>query len=276
MHCRAVDSTGIKAEGEGEWSAEDQKTVWGTVFPTNTQAWRRETPSMAQDPHPLPGRVMRSMIPRGASTNRRRRSEPSIARQAIAKQSAEREITGSNLGDAPMLPELRNQIPVGVEIGSITADGAYDTRKCHDAVADRGAHAVRQGNGPPDPFLGFLTPAPQDCQAVEAINRRRHCPQRGLARIEIPRPRHLAKMERIPPPKPRRNLSGHCGAMPCRSVDALREAPGAEPSSHTFCECVAGRRMARDFDCQVAELQIRAAVLNGYTALAIPITGPMG
>ena len=75
---------------------------------------------------------------------------------------------------------------------------------------------------------------------------------------------------------PRRNLSGHCGAMPCRSVDALREALGAEPSSHTFCECVAGRRMARDFDRQVAELQIRAAVLNGYTALAIPITGPMG
>jgi hypothetical protein len=22
------------------------------------------------------------------------------------------------------------------------ADGAYDTRKCHDAIADRGAHAV--------------------------------------------------------------------------------------------------------------------------------------
>ena len=30
-----IDATGIKAEGEGEWSAEDQKTVWGTVFPTN-------------------------------------------------------------------------------------------------------------------------------------------------------------------------------------------------------------------------------------------------
>ena len=64
--------------------------------------------------------------------------------------------------------------------------------------------------------------------------------------------------------------------MPCRSVDALREAAGAEPSSHTFCEWVAGRRMARDFDRQVAELQIRAAVLNGYTALGIPVTEPMG
>ena len=52
------------------------------------------------------------------------------------------EVTGSNVGDAPMLPELLDQIPADVEIASVTADGAYDTRKCHDAVADRGAHAV--------------------------------------------------------------------------------------------------------------------------------------
>ena len=30
--------------------------------------------------------------------------------------------------------------------------------------------------------------------------------------------------------------------------------------------------MARDFDRQVAELQVRIAVLNGYTALGIPAT----
>ena len=29
-----IDSTGIKAQGEGEWSEEGQKTVRGTVFPT--------------------------------------------------------------------------------------------------------------------------------------------------------------------------------------------------------------------------------------------------
>lgn len=34
--------------------------------------------------------------------------------------------------------------------------------------------------------------------------------------------------------------------------------------------------MARDFDRQVAELQIRAAVLNGDTALGIPVTEPAG
>jgi hypothetical protein len=28
------------------------------------------------------------------------------------------------------------------DIASVTADGDYDTRKCHDAIAERGAHAV--------------------------------------------------------------------------------------------------------------------------------------
>jgi transposase len=52
------------------------------------------------------------------------------------------EITGSHIGDAPVLPDLLGQIPADERIGSVTADGAYDTRKCHDAIADRGAHAV--------------------------------------------------------------------------------------------------------------------------------------
>jgi hypothetical protein len=33
-----------------------------------------------------------------------------------------------------MPPELLNQIPPDQDIGSITADGAYDTRKCHEAI----------------------------------------------------------------------------------------------------------------------------------------------
>ena len=41
-----------------------------------------------------------------------------------------------------MLPELLSQIPPDQKIASVTADGAYDTRKCHDAIAERGAHAV--------------------------------------------------------------------------------------------------------------------------------------
>ena len=52
------------------------------------------------------------------------------------------EFTTSEIGDASMLPELLDQIPLGQEIGSVTADGAFDTRKCHDAIAARGAAAI--------------------------------------------------------------------------------------------------------------------------------------
>ena len=54
-----------------------------------------------------------------------------------------------------MLPQLLDQIPPDQEIASVIApshglkanreratDGAYDTRKCHDAIAERGAAAI--------------------------------------------------------------------------------------------------------------------------------------
>ena len=50
--------------------------------------------------------------------------------------------SGSSVGDAPILPELADQIPADADIGSVTSDGAYDTCKCHDYAADRGAHTV--------------------------------------------------------------------------------------------------------------------------------------
>ena len=52
------------------------------------------------------------------------------------------EFTTSDVGDAPMLPELLDQIPPDQEIASVTADGTFDTRKCHDAIAARGAAAI--------------------------------------------------------------------------------------------------------------------------------------
>lgn len=52
------------------------------------------------------------------------------------------EVTTSNVGDAPMLPNLLEQVPPDQEIATVTADGAYDTRKCHDAIAAREAAAI--------------------------------------------------------------------------------------------------------------------------------------
>ena len=43
------------------------------------------------------------------------------------------------------------------------------------------------------------------------------------------------------------------------------------------CVKLLGQRlMARDFDRQVAEFQVRVAILNGFTALGIPVTKVVG
>ena len=63
------------------------------------------------------------------------------------------EVTGSHIGDAPVLPDLLNQIPAEQEIGSVTSDGAYDTRKCHDAIADRGAQPLGSFKGSDGPAM---------------------------------------------------------------------------------------------------------------------------
>ena len=79
------------------------------------QARRHHAPRLAHDPH------------------RHRRESPEI-RTA--------EFTTSDVGDAPVLPELLDPIPPEQETGSVTADGAFDTRNCHDTIAARGAAAI--------------------------------------------------------------------------------------------------------------------------------------
>ncbi|MBR9766707.1 MAG: IS5 family transposase [Rhodobacteraceae bacterium] len=49
------------------------------------------------------------------------------------------EFTPSRDGDSPVLPELLDQVPQDEPIGTVTADGAYDTRRCHTAVLEREA-----------------------------------------------------------------------------------------------------------------------------------------
>lgn len=147
------------------------------------------------------------------------------------------EFTSSGIGDAPMLPELLDQIPPEQEIGSVTADGAYDTRKCHDAIADRGAAAVIPPRKNAKPWK------PNTLGAV--------------ARNEALR------------------ASKYLGRALWRNWSGYHRRSRVETKMH--CVKLLGQRlMARDFDRQVAELQIRIAVLNGYTALGIPVTEVVG
>ena len=203
-----IDSTGIKAEGEGEWHARKHGGA-------KRRLWRKI--HIGVDEQTLEIRAIESSL-------------------AIATGPKE-PVDGSSVGDAPMLPELLGQIPGDVEIGTVTADGAYDTRKCHDAVADRGAHAVIP------PRKNAKTWKPSTAGAI--------------ARNEALR------------------ASKYLGRAIWRKWSGYHRRSRAETKMH--CVKLLGQSlMARDFDRQVAELHVRAAVLNRYTALGIPITEPAG
>ena len=73
------------------------------------------------------------------------------------------EFTPSSDGDSPILPELLGQIPEDEQIGSVTADGAYDTRRCHSAIIDRQAMPII-------PIRKNRRPWKEDCPAVKARN----------------------------------------------------------------------------------------------------------
>ena len=63
-----------------------------------------------------------------------------------------------------------------------------------------------------------------------------------------------------------------------RQVVRRENDPGDRfPDDWMHCVKLLGQRLAaRDFDRQVAEFQVRVAVMNGFTALGIPVTEAMG
>ena len=143
------------------------------------------------------------------------------------------EFTTSDVGDAPMLPELLDQIPPDQEIASVTADGAFDTRKCHDAIAARGAAAIIP-------------------------------PRKNAKPWKADSPGAIARNEAL-------RASKYLGRALWRRWSGYHRRSRVETKRH--CVKLLGQRlMARDFDRQVAEFQVRVAVLNGFTALGIPVT----
>jgi len=147
------------------------------------------------------------------------------------------EITGNHIGDAPVLPDLLSQIPADEQIGSVTADGAYDTRKCHDAIADRGAHAVIPPRGNAKPWEPTTAGAIARNETLRA--------SKNLGRAIW------------------RNWSGH------------HRRSRVETKMH-YMKLLGQRLMVRDFDRQVAEVQVRIAIMNGYTARGILVTEAVG
>ena len=143
------------------------------------------------------------------------------------------EVTSSAIGDAPILPELLDQIDPSDSISSVTADGAFDTRACHDAIAARGATAVI----PPRRNARFWKPSSDGAKARnEAL---RTCKRLGRSIW-----RNWSRYHR----RSRVEIKMNC-------IKQLGQ-----------------RLMAKAFDRQVAEVQVRVAILNRFTALGTPIT----
>lgn len=141
------------------------------------------------------------------------------------------EVTTNAIGDPPVLPDLLAQIPPDEPIASVSGDGAYDTRNCHKAIAQRGAAAIipvrRNGRT-------WTKPGP----GVDARNQT------------------LRAIKRL-------------GRTIWKKWSGYHRRSLAETKMHCF-KLLGQRVMARTFDRQINELKIRAKVLNKFTVLGIP------
>lgn len=146
------------------------------------------------------------------------------------------EVTSNSIGDAPMLPELLAQIPRSSAIASVTGDGAYDTKACHAAIAAIGAAAI------------------------------------------IPTRRNAKLWKKFPPGAHARNEILKATQRLGRTIWKKWSGYHRRSLVETKMRCLkllGERIMSRDFDRQVAELQIRAALLNRFTHLGTPVTVPL-
>jgi len=146
------------------------------------------------------------------------------------------EVTDNSVGDAPVLPALLGQIPADEKIASVSGDGAYDTKDCHEAIALRAAHAIIPTRENAKPWKA------NRCGAD--------------ARNDI-----LRTTKRL-------------GRAIWKRWSGYHRRSLVETKMRCF-KLLGERVMARDFDRQVAELQVRAAVLNRFTRLGTPVTVPV-
>ena len=138
------------------------------------------------------------------------------------------EFTPSRDGDSPVLPDLLDQIPEDEPISTVTADGAYDTRRCHTAIIERQATAII-------PIRKNGRPWKEDGPAAAARN-------------DILR------------------ATRHCGRAFWKRWTGYHLRSRVEAKMR--CLKAFGERIAaRDPDRQTAEVQIRIALMNRFSAL---------
>jgi len=143
------------------------------------------------------------------------------------------EVTDNGVGDAPMLPHLLAQIPTDETLASVSADGAYDTKACHTAIAERGAQAIIPPRKNAQVWKDTSAGAQVRNQAVRACKR--------------------------------------LGSRIWKKWSGYHRRSLVETKMHCF-KRLGERVMARTFERQVTELHIRVALLNRFTRLGCPVT----
>ena len=81
-------------------------------------------------------------LARKHGTHRRQYRKVPLAMDTATGDIRAVEFTSSREGDSPVLPDLLDQIPPDEQIGTVTGDGAFDTRRCHAAILERGGTAI--------------------------------------------------------------------------------------------------------------------------------------
>lgn len=82
-------------------------------------------------------------LARQHGTHRRRQyRKVQLAMDTVTGDIRAVEFTSSDKSDSPILPRLLDQIPPDDQIGTVTGDGAFDTRCCHTAILERGGTAT--------------------------------------------------------------------------------------------------------------------------------------
>ncbi|HPE73818.1 MAG TPA: IS5 family transposase [Candidatus Competibacter sp.] len=65
-----------------------------------------------------------------------------LAVDADSQEAIAVELTAAFVGDAEVLPDLLDQLDPHEPIEAVSADSSYDTRRCHEAIGQRGARAL--------------------------------------------------------------------------------------------------------------------------------------
>ena len=121
-----VDSTGIKFLGDGALSGDC------SAIPRRVTNGMRASTAFRADGNRCQATVCLQTEIGGRTVH--------LAMDTATSDIPAMEFTSGSDGDSPVLPELLDQIPAGEEIGTVTADGAYDTRRCHTIIRFPAVH----------------------------------------------------------------------------------------------------------------------------------------